>query len=82
MATKRWLVRLTGQQLRDVGAAPVCGACGRRLGHRTLKMAKQCLRQSLFPGEIVRLEDISTVRTMRPDELNAFNLENGSDTSR
>lgn len=77
MAAKRWLVRLGGQQVRDVGAEPVCGACGRRLGHRTLKMAKQCLGQSLFPGEIVRLEDISTVRTMSQDEISTFNLENG-----
>ena len=77
MATKRWLVRLGGQQLRDVGAGSVCGACGRRLGHRTLKMAKQCLGQSLFPGEIVRLEDVSTVRPMSQDEVTAFNLENG-----
>ena len=76
MATKRWLVRLTGQQMQDVGAAPVCGACGRRFGHRTLKMARQCLGQSLFPGEIVRLEDISTVRPMSQDEVNAFNLTN------
>ena len=75
MATKRWLVRLGGQQLRDVGASPVCGACGRRLGHRTLKMAKHCLGQSLFPGEIVRLEDVSTVRPLRQDEINTFNLE-------
>ncbi len=64
MATKRWLVRLGGQYLRDIGSGPVCGACGRRLGHRTLKRAKQCLGQSLFPGEIVRLEDVSTVRPM------------------
>ena len=40
MATKRWLVRLSVQPLRDVGDAPVCGACGRRLGHRTLKTAR------------------------------------------
>ena len=77
MATKRWLVRLDGQQMRAMGAAPVCGACGRRLGHRTLKMAKQCLGQSLFPGEIVRLEDVSTVRPMSRDEVAAFDLENG-----
>ena len=75
MATKRWLVRLDGQQLRDVGAAPVCGACGRWLGHRTLKMAKQCLGQSLFPGEIVRLEDVSTIRRLSQDEVDSFNLE-------
>ena len=77
MATKRWLVRLNEMQLRDMGHAPVCGACGRRLGHRTLKMAKQCLGQSLFPGEIVRLEDVSTVRPLSQDEAAAFNLENG-----
>lgn len=77
MATKRWLVRLGGQQLRDMGATPVCGACGRRLGHRTLKRAKQCLGQSLFPGQIVRLEDVSTVRPLSQDEAAAFNLENG-----
>ena len=75
MATKRWLVRLSGQQMRDVGTQPVCGACGRRLGHRTLKMAKQCLGQSLFPGEIVRLEDIATIRPLSQDEVTAFNLE-------
>lgn len=77
MATKRWLIRLDGQQLRYGGAEPACGACGRRLGHRTLKRAKQCLGQSLFPGEIMRLEDISTVRPLSQDELNAFNRENG-----
>ena len=77
MATKRWLVRLGGQKLRDVAADPVCGACGRRLGHRTLKMAKRCLGQSLFPGEIVRLEDVSTVRPLSRDEAAAFDLENG-----
>lgn len=77
MATKRWLVRLDGQQLRAMGVAPVCGACGRRLGHRTLKRAKQCLGQALFPGEIVRLEDVSTVRPLSQDEAAAFNLENG-----
>ena len=27
------------------GAEPVSGACGLRLGQRTLKIAKQCLRQ-------------------------------------
>ena len=75
MATKRWLVRLIGQQMRDEGTEPVCGACGRRLGHRTLKMAKQCLGQSLFPGEIVRLEDIATVRPLSQDEAAAFDLE-------
>lgn len=31
-----------------LGAEPVCGACGRRLGHRTLKMAKQCLGQRVW----------------------------------
>ena len=76
MASKRWLVRLIGQQIPGAGAEPVCGACGRRLGHRTLKLAKQCLGQSLFGGEIVRLEDASTVRPMSPDERNTFNPEN------
>ncbi|MDE2755693.1 MAG: hypothetical protein OXI92_03985 [Acidobacteriota bacterium] len=77
MAAKRWLVRLIGQQMQDVGAEPVCGACGRRLGHRTLKQAKQCLGQSLFPSEIVRLEDVFTLRPLSQDEVNAFNLESG-----
>ena len=34
MPAKRWLVRLGGQQLSDVGTQPVCGACERRHGHR------------------------------------------------
>ena len=75
MATKRWLVRLGGQPLRDLGAAPVCGACGQWLGHRTLKRARQCLGQSLFPGEIVRLADLSTVRPLSQDEVAAFDLD-------
>ena len=77
MAAKRWLVRLRGQSQQKAGAKPVCGACGRRLGHRTLKRAKQCLGQCLFPGEIVRLEDVSTIRPLSQDESAAFEIESG-----